>query len=83
MQLTCLLCLSLVTCSCFLLHTVEEAFAAINYSVKSGQSAQATLHALQSEFAGLIENIREDCAEEYLAALRKAQDEKQEVPFEK
>jgi Ras GTPase-activating-like protein IQGAP1 len=59
-------------------RNVEESFAAINYSVKSGQSAQATLHALQSEFAGLIENIREDCAEEYLAALRKAQDEKQE-----
>lgn len=61
------------------MYTVEEAFTAINYSIKSGQSAQATLHALQSEFAGLIENIREDCAEEYHAALRKAQEEKGEV----
>ena len=38
-----------------------------------------TLRALQCEFAGLVENIREDCAEEYHAALRKAQDEKGEV----
>ena len=52
---------------------------AINYSIKSGTSALATLRALQSEFAGMVDNIREDCGEEYLAALKKVLEERGEV----
>ena len=59
--------------------TVEQAFAAINYSVHSGSNPQATLHALQSEFAWMLGIIRDDCADEYHAALKKAQEEKGEV----
>lgn len=58
---------------------VEQAFAVINYSLHSGNSSQATLHALQSEFAGMVGLIRDDCAERYHAALKNAQDEKGEV----
>ena len=52
---------------------------AINYSLHSGNSPQATLHSLQSEFAGMVEIIRPDCADRYYAALRSAQDEKGRV----
>ena len=58
---------------------VEEAFEAINYNIKSGKGAQATLHVLQSEFAGMVGIIREDCAEEYHDALKQAQEEKGDV----
>ena len=59
--------------------TVEQAFAVINYSLHSGSSSQATLHALQSEFAGMVGLIRDDCADRYHAALKNARDEKGEV----
>ena len=58
--------------------TAEEAFEAINHSLESG-NIQETLQALQSEFAGMVGIIREDCAEEYFAALKRAHEEKGEV----
>lgn len=58
---------------------MEQAFVAINYSLHSGSSPQATLHALQSEFTGMVEIIRDDCIDRYYAALKSARDEKGEV----
>jgi hypothetical protein len=60
-------------------RSVEQAFAVINYNLHSGSSSQATLHALQSEFAGMVGLIHDDCAELYHAALKNARDEKGEV----
>ena len=51
----------------------------LNQSLQGGGSPEATLHALQSEFVGLGGVVRDDCAERYHEALRKAQEEKGEV----
>ena len=74
--------IQMCTCTCIVvtLHiTVEQAYEAINYSLHSGNNPQATLHALQSEFAGMVGIIRPDCADRYYAALRSAQEEKGRV----
>lgn len=59
--------------------TVEQAFLSINLCLHGDSGAHQTLHALQSEFAGMIGEIRQDCSEEYYTALKSALEEKGEV----
>ena len=59
--------------------TVVQAFLDINDCLHGGRGAQQTLHALQSEFSGMIGDIREDCAKEYYATLMNALEQKGEV----